>query len=80
MEWMERQEKKANYHWKFAWRRRRPLGNVLSKEVVNSASSLCVVAVVKPGPLLAKVKEFLWQGCFCVPFPVAHVCVVFGRG
>ena len=80
MEWMERQEKKANYHWKFAWRRRRPLGNVLSKEVVNSASSLCVVAVVKPGPLLAKVKEFLWQGCFCVPFPVAHVCVIFGRG
>lgn len=52
--------KKANYLWMFALEKE-ALGNALCKGVVNSASSLCAMALVKLGPLLAKVKEFLWQ-------------------
>lgn len=63
---MQRQERKPIIIGSLP-RRRRPLGNVLREEVVNSASSLCAVALVKLGPLLAKVKEFLRQGRFCVP-------------
>lgn len=40
--------KRANYLWKFALEKE-TLGNVLCKEVVNSASSLCAVALVKLG-------------------------------
>ena len=52
--------KKVNNLWMFALEKE-TLGNVLCKEVVNSTSSLCVVALAKLDPLLAKVKGFLWQ-------------------
>lgn len=51
--------KRANYLWKFALEE--TLGDVLCKEVVNSASSLCAGALVKLGPFWIKVKVFLWQ-------------------
>lgn len=63
---MERQERKPVITGSLPWRRR-PLGNVLSEEVANSALSLCVVVLVQLGPFWAKVNESLWPCHFCVP-------------